>query len=333
MMRWIGRLLLLLIVGALGLGVYGYFRVTGYLDAPLGAASERRTVEIPKGASFKATMTALTEAGVVTDPLVFEGYARFEKATADVKAGVYDVEMGALTPRDLLRLLAEGAPAAQLKLTIPEGLNKWEIADLLAEKGIADRAAFLAKVEAEGLEGRLFPDTYMLPEQPSLDQIVGRLTGRFDEIFSGLDGAEGLDAEGQRRALILASLVEKEARVAEERPIIARVFENRLEKGMKLQTDPTCVYGPKIYKERAHPRFCRDPESRYSTYMIEGLPPTPIANPGAAALQAALKPAEDARSKTLLFFAAKQDGSGRHAFSATYDEHKRAVNTYLRRRR
>ncbi|MFN3198195.1 MAG: endolytic transglycosylase MltG [Bradymonadia bacterium] len=328
-MRLIKRLILLALVGGIGIGAYGYVRVTNYLDTAIGAAGTIETVKIPKGITFKRAVAQLSEAGVVTDPMVFEWYARMVEQT-DVKAGTYAIDLGT-TPRDLLEQLGKGGLIPQVKITVPEGLNKWEIADLLSEKGLVDRAKFLQKIDAEKLEGRLFPDTYQIRNDATLDQIVARLTGRFDEVFSAtIKGELPEGIESPEALLTLASLVEKEARVDEERPIIARVFLNRIAKGMKLQTDPTCVYGAELYTQKPHPRYCKDPANRYSTYVIDGLPPSPIANPGAAAIKAAMHPAEDDRAKTLLFFVAKQDGSGRHVFTADYKDHVRAVNRYLR---
>jgi len=210
----------------------------------------------------------------------------------------------------------------------------YKIADLLSKKGLVDRRDFLARVKRGGLEGKLFPDTYLFAPEVETEALLERLTDRFAAVWSDLASAHPGVADvrtktGRRKLLILASLVEREAQTNRDRFLVARVFYNRLEKGMKLQTDPTCVYGPKLYRKAAHPRYCKDPKSKYSTYVIAGLPPTPIANPGRAALKAVLAPAQGAKASKLLFFVAKRDGSGEHHFSETYAEHSRAVRKYL----
>ncbi|MCB9534713.1 MAG: endolytic transglycosylase MltG [Myxococcales bacterium] len=331
-MRLVGRLALVLLLLAGGAAGYGWYRLQS-LDRPMGPAGTVQ-VEIPKGASFRAVTRILADAGVLDDPLTFELYGRYRNAGHTIKAGVYTVDR-AWTPRRLLDELASGALPPQVRVTLPEGLNRWQVADALAEAGLVDRDAFLQRVAREQLEGRLFPDTYDFHPDADLDTVVRRLTRRFDavlaELTAGRPDAEALRADGpeRQRLLILASLVEKEARTDRDRPLVARVFENRLARGMKLQTDPTCVYDAALYTQVPHPRYCRDPKNRYSTYVIDGLPPGPIANPGRAALKATLNPALGPEAEKLLFFVARRDGSGEHHFSATLAEHERAVRRHL----
>jgi len=332
--RFLVRALVVLLLAALGVAGYAWHRVSSYLDAPLGAGGTR-LVTIPEGVTFRGAVAALAEAGVVTDPLVFEWYGRYRGVGRAIKSGMYAIDLSQ-TPRDLLEKLEDGVLPRRARLTLPEGWNRWQIADRVVALTDADRADFLARVEAEDLEGRLFPDTYFLQPEASAAEVLGVLTRRFDgvwaEVLKGHPDAEKLRRDGaaRRRLLTLASLVEKEARTQKDRKLIARVFHNRLAKGMKLQTDPTCVYREDWYTQVPHPRFCRDPANLYSTYLIEGLPPGPIANPGRAALDAALRPADDAASRELLYFVARRDGSGEHVFSRTYEEHQAAVNRYLK---
>jgi UPF0755 protein len=305
----------------------------GALDDPLRSAGGTVHVEIPRGSSFKEIVELLEREGVISDPLVFELYGRYRRVGSNLKAGTYAVDL-AQTPRALLEALEKGTLPPQLRVTIPEGYNRWQIADLLAEKGIVDRGDFLGRVKRGDLEGKLFPDTYLFRPDVEAPALLKRLTDRFDVVWADVLGAhpevpEGRTTAGRRTLLIVASLVEREAQTDRDRPLVARVFFNRLKKGMKLQTDPTCVYGPSLYKKRAHPRYCKDPKSKYSTYVIDGLPPTPISNPGRAALRATLAPAQGAKASRLLYFVAKRDGSGEHHFSETYAEHNRAVRKYL----
>lgn len=334
-MRLLFRFALVLALAAGGFAGYAWHRTTRYLDAPIAAEGGQVRFEIPKGATFKRVVALLHEAGIVSDPLVFELYGRYREAGRAVKAGTYLVDLS-MTPRQLLERLERGGLPAQVRITIPEGYNRWQIADLLSARGLVDRAAFLERVEKQQLEGRLFPDTYWIREGASLDEVVRVLTDRFEQVFEELieghpeEAALRGDPEARRRLLILASMVEKEATSDHDRPLVARVFYNRLARGMRLESDPTCVYSAETYHEKPHPRFCRDPDNRYSTYVIEGLPPTPIANPGRAALAATLRPAEGERAERLLYFVARRDGSGEHHFSETYAEHARAVDRYLK---
>lgn len=334
MQRWISRLVLLAVLAAVGASGYLYLRVARYLDVQIDHRGGVRTVQIPKGAGFKAIVSRLAEADIVRDPLVFEWYGRYRKLGRSIKAGTYRIDL-TTTPRRLLSQLDEGSLPAQVRVTLKEGWNRWQIADELAAKGVVDRAAFLRRVERGGLEGRLFPDTYWIKEGAALDDVVRVLTDRFDEVFEDVlrghvdEQALRSDPARRDRILNLAALVEKEARTDRDRRLVARVFANRIAVGMRLQTDPTCVYGPDTYKEIPHPRFCKDPDNAYSTYVIDGLPPTPIANPGRAALDAALRPAEGAEASRLLYFVARRDGSLEHHFSASHDEHRAAVRRYL----
>lgn len=338
MKRLIAIVATVLLVGAVGTSLYAWHRVTGYLDAPISAAGGETAVTIPKGAHFKRVVAILAEVGVVEDPLVFEIYGRALKADANVRAGDYRIDL-AQTPRALLNQLREGGLIPQVRVTIPEGLNRWEVADLLSRKGLVERAKFLERVADDDLEGRLFPDTYWIREGATLDEVVRVLTERFEQVLEEIlrprpaQQTRLEDPKARRDFLILASLVEKEARTDRDRFLVSRVFHNRIERGMKFETDPTCVYGADTYQETPHPRFCRDPRNTYSTYVIEGLPPGPIANPGRAAMIATLEPATGKGTEKLLFFVARRDGTGEHHFSATYAEHAAAVDRYLKRKR
>ena len=332
MRRWLVGIGLVLLLAAGAAAAYGWHRL-GTLDDPLSADGGSTVVSIEPGMSFAAIVDRLHGAGLVRDPLVFELYGRYVGVGSRLKAGTYAVDLSQ-TPRELLQALEAGTLPPEVRLTVPEGFNRWQIADLLAERGLVERAAFLQRVERDGLEGRLFPDTYRFRPEAGVDAVVAALTGRFDavaaQVIEGTPADRRPQTDAERRTwLILASLVEKEARTARDRRLVSRVFHNRLAKGMKLQTDPTCVYDARWYREVPHPRYCKDPKNRYSTYVIDGLPPGPIANPGRDALAATLSPATGERAAKLLFFVARRDGSGEHHFSETYAEHQRAVRRYL----
>lgn len=322
---WLAAIGLLVSIGLLG---YGAIRANRYLDAPLRAGGGIVAFEVPRGTTLDGLIDGLVDAGIVTDRLVFSLYARYQGLGADLKAGVHAVDLDG-SPRALIAALGDDGRARDVEVTLPEGLNRWEIADRLAAAGLVEREAFLAQVEAEGLEGRLFPDTYRFHPKAGHRTVIERLTGRFDAVAAELAGP--VEPAARARWLKLASLVEAEAKTERDRRLVARVFENRLAAGMKLQTDPTCVYGAERYQRKPSPALCKDPKNEYSTYVIDGLPPTPITNPGRAALAAALRPADEPGADALLYFVARGDGSGEHEFNSTYDAHRRAVDRYLRR--
>lgn len=331
-MRWLIRLTVVLALILAAAALYSWQRLSA-LDRPLSPAGGTARFEIPPGAGFKQIIARLHAADIVKDPFAFELYGRYLGVGTRIQAGRYEVDL-TQTPRELLAALERGTLAPSLRITIPEGYNRWQIADLLADAGLVDRAAFLARVEADDLEGRLFPDTYELPPDPPLDAVIATLTRRFDAVYADVlaatpPAARPTTPAAHRDLLILASLVEKEARTERDRRLVSRVFANRLAQGMPLQTDPTCVYDARHYRETPHPRYCRDPQNRYSTYVIDGLPPGPIANPGRAALTAALAPAEGLGAAKLLYFVARRDGTGEHHFSETYAEHQRALRRSL----
>ena len=310
-------------------GAYGYQRYQS-LDKPMNARGGIEKLTIEPGMTFKQVVAQLSQKGVLADGLVFELFARFEKADRSIKAGEYMIDLGH-SPRQLLMSIQQGTLPKHLRVTIPEGYNRWQIADLLTQKGLVKREPFLTLVEEKGLEGILFPDTYFFRSDSTTPDVVQTLTQQFEKVWKTVAGT--LSGKERTRIITMASLVEKESRHSDEQKKIARVFYNRLKKNMKLQTDPTCVYGKNLYKSKPHPKYCKDPKSQYSTYVIHGLPPTPISNPGRTALEAALTPFVGPDASKLLFFVARGDGSGRHRFSHDYTQHRHAVKQYIRARK
>jgi UPF0755 protein len=243
------------------------------------------------------------------------------------------------TPRELLGILCEPGSRPTITVTIPEGLNRWQTADRLATAGLVDRDEFVAACEdpatiealgiaAPTLEGWLAPETWTFDDPTPLPEVIARLTDHASAEQEAAFASGQLPADMSRYdVLILASLVEREAQVDAERPRIARVFLNRLDRGMRLQTDPTCVYGPDRYLETPSPRWCRHEPNAWSTYAHDGLPPTPIASPRRASIEAVLAPSDE---PDLLFFVAMRDGTGRHAFAATLADHEANIDRYLR---
>lgn len=311
-------------------------------------SGQSKMVVIPEGATWSETVGILSRAGLVEHPTYFEIWARWSSLPREVKAGSYYFE-GPLAVRELGARLRSGAAPRDVRVTIPEGWTMFHIADRFEHRGLANREEFLRTVrseelleefgiDAESFEGYLFPDTYRFQEGASAEQIVRRLHRRWREVWRDVEEANAKSLrrlqesyELTRHQLVtLASIVEAEAPVRAERPKVARVILNRLDRSMRLQMDPTCIYGPDAYEKIPSPSLCKDASNRYSTYVIDGLPPGPIANPSKSSLNAAVDPSDDGKSEDYLFFVARQDGSGRHVFTSTYREHKRAVQKYLK---
>lgn len=294
-------------------------------------------VTVPEGATLRKTAAMLERQGVIRDPELFILLARMEKAAHRIKAGPYQI-MLPVAPRDLLGKLVRGE-VALVSVTIPEGSTVFDIARIFEQAGLWPAADVLgratdAKLAAglglgtRSLEGFLFPDTYKFSRSMPLEQMLRHMVRRFEEVLDRELAQQPYTGPLSRLQLVvLASLVEKEARVPSERPVIAGVFYNRLKLGMRLDCDPTVVYGLLLedpqFKGRLLTRHLRTP-TPYNTYLIRGLPAGPICNPGLASLQAALRPAP----VDYLFFVSRNDGT--HQFSRTLQEHNRAVNRYQR---
>lgn len=291
-------------------------------------------VTIPKGASLSEVGEILVENNVISSKLLFKLVAMIRGEQRNVKAGDYLLKTST-DAGEVLDLLISGKTLVY-SVTIPEGYNIFQVADLLDQKGLAIRRDFLAAtqeeafikelgVEACSLEGMLFPDTYLVrpSEKGSSKAIIKKMVSRFKQIYD-LNVKEIADNNGWSLAQIitLASLIEKEAK-ANEHALVSAVFHNRLRKNMRLQSDPTVIYGIKPMGAKIT-RVDLDRKHPYNTYQISGLPPGPIANPGKDSLIAAVNPA----NVDFLYFVSKNDGS--HQFSSNLTDHNRWVNLYQR---
>ncbi len=325
-----------------------YLHYRSCISEPVLPAGKKATLVIPRNTNWPKVVSILVRDQLVRRPTYFEYWARRRHLPAAVKAGTYELE-GPLSLSQLADKLREGGKVDEVTVTFPEGLTIWHMADRVEQLGLADRDDFLravrdkqalakAGIQGDSFEGYLFPDTYRFRKGTSAHEIVERLFGRWQAVWMALTHEYpkqlaklkkkyGFD---RRDIVTLASLVERETSSDVDRPIIARVFLNRIDKGMRLQTDPSCVYGADTYDEVPNPKLCNDPLNRYSTYVIDGLPPGPIANPGRASLAAALNPSAKPEAKRYLFFVARRDGSRRHYFSKTFAEHKRAIRRFLK---
>lgn len=329
-MRWIVRLLTVALLGLLlvvAAGAYGLQE----LQRPLALEDSPLVYEVKPGASIRSISREFESNGWLKSRWLLEVWARYKGQAADIRAGEYELT-SSMSVQDVLTLFVSGQ-SLQYRITFPEGITAKDMVRQLqanekikATIDLSDLAKALESITGhKNSEGWFYPDTYQFPRNSS-DRDV--LTMAFNKMKSELDAAwaakdKSTILKDPYEALILASIVEKETGAAEERPMIAGVFTQRLKKGMKLQTDPTVIYGMgDRYKGNIRKSDLKR-DTPYNTYTRTGLPPTPIALPGRDALLAAVKPAET----DALFFVAK--GGGRHHFSKTYKEHRRAVIKYL----
>ena len=321
------------------------------LARPAGSDPTPVWFTVEPGESVASVARRLEEAGLITDAELFRRYLRYRRLDTGVQAGRFRLSPRMTMMEIALRLQRGYAPG--VLVTVPEGWRAEQIADMLTRTGTMDGEGFLrlvragrAAAEALGayaflddlppeasLEGYLFPDTYELPERPNPEDLLRRMLDNFGRkaapLLSEMPPPAGLDGY---QVIILASIVEREAVIPEERPWIAGVYLNRLRRGMRLEADPTVQYAMGYQPDTG--RWWKTPvsldeyqavDSPYNTYLYPGLPPGPIANPGLDAIRAVLAPAES----DYLYFVARGDGS--HVFARTYEEHLRNVRRYLGR--
>ena len=318
--------------------ITGGVRLHQFLDTPVQIDDDGVDFEIPSGASFGGIADALEQRGIIDSSRMLRVYARFTKQASRIQAGDYFIASGT-TPRDLLEQFSSGA--VQLySFTIIEGWNRWDLLNAMhdhpeinARMTDEDWPALLASLGAETSEpeGLFLPETYHFPrnsdDRTILRQAYELMQTTLAEEWASK--AEDSVVGSPYEALILASIIEKETGRSDERERIAGVFTRRLETRMRLQTDPTVIYGiGPGFNGNLTRKDLRTP-TPYNTYTQRGLPPTPIAMPGRAAIFAALHPAAGEE----LYFVATGTGDGGHTFSVTKDEHDAAVAAYLRQLR
>jgi UPF0755 protein len=309
-----------------------------YLERPLNLPPAGTTYLIEPGASLSRAATDLAEQGILSSPRVFSLWGRLSGNAGRIKAGEY-LLTNPTTPRTLLEQFIAG-DVVQHTFTILEG---WTVRDLLGELAATDELRdTLGVSEPEQLavelgldvphaEGLFFPDTYQFPRGYSDRDLLTLAAGLMQQKLGAAWAAraDNLPLDNAYELLILASIVERETGLDAERDQVAGVFVRRLQKGMRLQTDPTVIYGLGEAFDGNLTRKHLETDTPYNTYTRAGLPPTPIGLPGEASLLAAAKPA----AGTALYFVASGDGSGGHVFSDTLEQHNRAVAQYLRRLR
>ena len=286
---------------------------------------------IEPGQSFEEIVEVLHAKGLILRPAKFKTFARLKKYDRDIKAGLYSLS-ASMSPEEILKTLVKGK-THHFRLTIPEGFTISQIAETLEGTGLVDPAKFLSVaedrefaeglgIEADSLEGYLFPDTYFLKKGVSPERLAQTMVARFRQVFDPLWETRPKDYKySVHETVTLASIIEKETGAAHERPLISSVFHNRMNKNMRLESDPTVIYGIDNFSGNLTKKDLKTP-APYNTYTIRGLPPGPIANPGLESLRAAIFPAQS----KYLFFVAKNDGT--HHFSVDYKEHVKAVRKY-----
>ena len=332
MTRYLAALFALLLVAA---GIEGFrFLVSG-----TGSANDQVVFQVPPGKSFQQIANQLHKDGLVTSAFELRVLAKFTGYDSRMKHGEYALNKG-MTPQEILAVLASGK-SIMYPVTFPEGSNIYEMAALLESRNFYKAEEFLKACQDKALiqqllgtdvssfEGYLFPETYHVTRFTPMKELIANMVQNFKSAFGEAENAARAAGVppllSRHETVILASMVEKETGAPVERPMIASVFYNRLRKNMKLQSDPTIIYGIWVDTGSYKQNLTRDDitrPTRYNTYTVPRLPFGPIANPGREALAAAMNPA---RSE-YLYFVSHNDGT--HAFTKTYEEHARAVKAF-----
>lgn len=308
-------LMTLLLVGVIGLTGMFYF-VRSQFDQP-GPLNYATVVVIPRGEGVSAIADRLEREGVIADRRIFVASSLYFRATDKLKAGEYAIKKNA-SIREVLDTLVEGK-AILYSVSVPEGLTTWQVIERLKTT-----QELTGPVTVSPAEGTLLPDTYRFAKGTSRDELLARMQSEQEKFVDKVwpTRASDIPVKTKQEAIILASIVERETGRADERQRVAAVFTNRLRSRMRLESDPTIIYGltgGKGSLGRGILRSEMEQTTPYNTYRIPALPPTPISNPGRAALEATLRPA---KTKDLFFVA---DGTGGHVFAEKFDEHLKNV--------
>jgi UPF0755 protein len=323
--------LIRILVAGLVLAVLAAGFAAFHLTRPYKGFSGEIFVDFPRGTSVDAIAHTLAEHGVVASRWDFL-FARTLERGHNLQAGEYRFDRAA-SPIEVFRRIARG-DVFYYELVVPEGWNMFDIGAAVEKFGLFKSADFIAAARnpslihdldphAPSLEGYLFPNTYRLNHKTTPAVLCQMMTGRFRQVWQSVKTAADV-----HQTVTLASLVEKEGKLSQERPLIASVFENRLRIGMKLDCDPTTIYAA-ILNGRYRGTIYRsdlDSDNPYNTYRHSGLPPGPIANPGLPSLRAVLHPA----ASEALYFVLRPDGGGAHEFSNSIAEHEAATARYRR---
>lgn len=331
-MKWI--LAILLIFTGTGVG-FIYYATETYFIKPIGNGNQSIHFEIKSGESFQSITKRLEENKIIEHPELLNLLSRIYSLREKIKAGEY-VFKNDVSPKSLLQIFIIGK-GIDYPFTVTEGLNSFEIAANFEQKGFGKKEEFIRTCADSVMisellnekiihcEGYLFPDTYNFAKKTSARQMISVMIKAFIKNYTLIAQGRNLGGWSRHQILTFASLIEKETGAAQERPMIASVFFNRLQKGIRLQTDPTVQYGilaiNGVYPLNITKKDLITP-TPYNTYTKAGLPPGPISNPGRESLRAVFEP-----SKTdFLFFVSRNNGT--HVFSKTYEEHQQAVKNF-----
>ena len=307
-----------------------------YADIPASTIdNNEKLVIIKPGQGFKSFSKSLQKNGIIKDLYKFNLFAHIKGYDRKIKAGEY-ILSPSMTPYKILQILVAGKVRLH-KITIPEGYNIRQIASITTRAGLCTETEFISSatnssfvheegIDAETFEGYLFPETYYFSKDVSPEKIISAMLKRFRSVFTPTykEQAKKLGFS-IHQAVTLASIIEKETGDPEERSVISSVFHNRLKKKMRLESDPTVIYGIKEFDGNIKKRHLKT-STPYNTYKIPGLPPGPIANPGKKAIEAALFPADT----NFLYFVSKKDNT--HMFSTNIRDHNKAVRKYQLRK-
>ncbi len=295
------------------------------------------SVEIPSGSSTNKISNILKDEGLIKNKLIFKIMVKNKKADGKLKAGTYSLNTGMGVDTIIDEISKGGKNENVLRFTIPEGYELRQIADKLSKENLVDKKKFLSLTSdkkyfqdkhpflkelknGQSLEGFLFPSTYEIYKDSTEEEIIEKMLTKFEQIYEkDIKENMGKYDLSLNEVVTLASIIEREGKRDDERELISAVFHNRLKKGMLLQSCATVQY---VLGERKEVLSNKDTqiESEYNTYIHEGLPPAPIASPGEKSLIASVNPTD----VDYLYFRTKEDGTGAHTFSRTYEEHKNA---------
>lgn len=310
------------------------FLAISFMAERPSTATETVVFNVMPGASFQSVASNLEQQHLITDAFKFRLLAKFAGADSKLRVGEYAISRNAL-PRDVLQTITSGK-SVEYSMTFQEGINIYEIAAYLDRQGMLSGKEFLALCKdpqflkealgeaIESCEGYMFPETYKITKFTTLRTVMRNMIANFLHNYNSITPNPSLEMN-RHQLVTLASIVEKETGAGDERQLVSSVFHNRMSKGMRLQTDPTIVYGildaGRPYKGNITKADLLGP-TRYNTYVIKGLPPGPIANPGKQALFAAAYPSRS----DYLFFVSRNDGT--HVFSKDYAGHTKAVGQF-----
>ncbi|OEU64628.1 MAG: aminodeoxychorismate lyase [Desulfobacterales bacterium PC51MH44] len=330
-LKKLGIIITIILFLSISIAVCTLLDIFIYAGKPAGVEPSRQVVIVKPGQGFKAFSARLHKKGIINHPVKFNLFARIKGYDKSIKAGEY-ILSSAMTPGKILEILVSGKVRLH-RFTVPEGYNLRQVAGVVAGAGFGTEADFLKaatdadlvhthRINADTFEGYLFPDTYYFPRDATPEKIMSTMVKRFWSVFrpEWKNQAKSLEFS-IHQVVTLASMIEKETGEAFERPIISSVFHNRLKRGMRLESDPTVIYGIQDFDGNLTRKHLAE-STPYNTYTIKGLPPGPIANTGIKSLEAALYPADT----QFLYFVSKKDNT--HQFSANFKDHNRAVRKY-----